>query len=90
MENGERVLFVHAHPHDVAVATGGTIAALVTAGADVVVTIATGEEDHIRVAEVMRELGVDDYRFLGAANARWKDRAPRIRSSHEATRCVDS
>lgn len=82
MNNGERVLFVHAHPHDVAFTSGGTIAALISAGSDVVVTLATGAEDHLRVAEVMRELGVDDYRFLGASDARWENRAPRRYLGH--------
>ena len=40
----ERVLFVHAHPDDETITTGGTIAGLVDAGASVtVVTCTRGE-----------------------------------------------
>lgn len=46
--DGVRALFVHAHPDDEAITTGGTIAALVAAGADVrVVTCTLGEEGEV-------------------------------------------
>lgn len=46
--NGVRALFVHAHPDDEAITTGGTIATLVAAGADVqVVTCTLGEEGEV-------------------------------------------
>lgn len=46
--DGVRALFVHAHPDDEAITTGGTIAALVAAGADVrVVTCTLGEQGEV-------------------------------------------
>ena len=46
--DGLRALFVHAHPDDETITTGGTIAALVSAGADVrVVTCTLGEEGEV-------------------------------------------
>lgn len=46
--SGVRALFVHAHPDDESITTGGTIAALVAAGADVhVVTCTLGEEGEV-------------------------------------------
>src|SRR5699024_4212855 len=46
--DGVRALFVHAYPDDEAITTGGTIAALVAAGADVrVVTCTLGEEGEV-------------------------------------------
>lgn len=46
--NGVRALFVHAHPDDETITTGGTIAALVAGGADVrVVTCTLGEEGEV-------------------------------------------
>lgn len=45
---GTRALFVHAHPDDEAITTGGSIAALVAAGVDVrVVTCTLGEEGEV-------------------------------------------
>ncbi|WP_295650524.1 N-acetyl-1-D-myo-inositol-2-amino-2-deoxy-alpha-D-glucopyranoside deacetylase [uncultured Dietzia sp.] len=45
---GIRALFVHAHPDDEAITTGGTIAALVAAGAEVcVMTCTLGEEGEV-------------------------------------------
>lgn len=46
--SGVRALFIHAHPDDESITTGGTIAALVTAGADVrVITCTLGEEGEV-------------------------------------------
>ncbi len=46
--HGVRVLFVHAHPDDEAITTGGSIAALVASGADVrVLTCTLGEEGEV-------------------------------------------
>ena len=46
--DGLRALFVHAHPDDEAITTGGTIAALVAAGAEVrVITCTLGEEGEV-------------------------------------------
>ena len=95
----ERVLFVHAHPDDESISTGGTIATLIDRGARVtVVTCTRGELGEVIPAELkylegsgeplaevrtaelasaMAILGVTDHRFLGDANARWADRAPR-------------
>lgn len=51
--DGVRALFVHAHPDDEAITTGGTIAALVSAGADVrVITCTLGEEGEVLGAEL--------------------------------------
>jgi len=88
----ERVLFVHAHPDDETIMTGGTIAALVEGGTAVtVVTCTRGELGEVipddlaalrvdqaalavhregEIAAAMRDLGVDDHRFLGAQGAR--------------------
>ncbi|MCU1637991.1 MAG: mycothiol biosynthesis protein [Microbacteriaceae bacterium] len=95
----ERVLFVHAHPDDESITTGGTIAKLVDEGAQVtVLTCTRGESGEVipadlqhllddqealaahrstELAEAMRLLGVTDHRWLGAADARMIDRAPR-------------
>ncbi len=48
VDSSERVLFVHAHPDDESVFTGGTIAALIERGAHVtVVTCTRGERGHL-------------------------------------------
>src|ERR1700710_2305753 len=44
MANAERVLFVHAHPDDETIETGGTIATLVDRGSQVTVVTATRGE----------------------------------------------
>ncbi|MGV8884592.1 MAG: PIG-L deacetylase family protein [Microbacteriaceae bacterium] len=44
MSNGERVVFVHAHPDDESITTGGTIATLIDSGAHVTVITATRGE----------------------------------------------
>ncbi|MCU1425462.1 MAG: mycothiol biosynthesis protein [Microbacteriaceae bacterium] len=95
----ERVLFVHAHPDDETIATGGTLAVLVDRGAEVtVLTCTRGEQGEVipdslqyllqdtaalaayrelELSAAMAALGVDDHRFLGAADARMVDRPPR-------------
>ena len=72
----ERVLFVHAHPADESIVTGGTIATLVDRGAEVTVLTCTRGEG-AEVAAALAELGVTDHRWLGDANARWAGREPR-------------
>lgn len=63
--DGLRALFVHAHPDDEAITTGGTIAALVSAGADVrVVTCTLGEEGEV-LGEQYAELVADRADQLG-------------------------
>lgn len=63
--HGMRALFVHAHPDDEAITTGGTIAALVAAGADVrVVTCTLGEEGEV-LGEQFAGLVVDQADQLG-------------------------
>lgn len=63
--HGLRALFVHAHPDDEAITTGGTIAALVAAGADVrVVTCTLGEEGEV-LGEQFAGLVVDQADQLG-------------------------
>lgn len=48
LATGVRALFVHAHPDDEAITTGGTLAALAGSGADVrVVTCTLGEEGEV-------------------------------------------
>ena len=88
----ERVLFVHAHPDDESILTGGTIALLVDSGAHVTVLTCTrgergtkigepvGDLGAHRVAELanaMAVLGVTDHRLLGASDARWPGKEPR-------------
>jgi len=89
----ERVLFVHAHPDDESILTGGTIALLVDSGAQVTVLTCTrgergtnlgapvadlGSHRVAELAEATRILGVTDHRLLGAANARWPGKEPRV------------
>jgi N-acetyl-1-D-myo-inositol-2-amino-2-deoxy-alpha-D-glucopyranoside deacetylase len=93
----EHVLFVHAHPDDETITTGGTIALLRERGAGVtVLTCTRGERGEVvppelahlsgdalaehragELAEALRILGVDDQRFLGAADARMAGLPPR-------------
>src|ERR1700712_2147540 len=48
MNQPERVLFVHAHPDDETISTGGTIATLIDAGASVtVLTCTRGERGEV-------------------------------------------
>ena len=90
-----RLLLVHAHPDDEAIATGATMAKYASEGALVtLVTCTLGEEGEVLVPELshlasahedelgehrvgeledaMRELGVEDYRFLGGPG-RYRD-----------------
>lgn len=63
--DGLRALFVHAHPDDEAITTGGTIAALVAAGADVrVITCTLGEEGEV-LGDEFAELVADRADQLG-------------------------
>ncbi|UVE95794.1 N-acetyl-1-D-myo-inositol-2-amino-2-deoxy-alpha-D-glucopyranoside deacetylase [Dietzia sp. B32] len=93
---GLRALFVHAHPDDEAITTGGTIAALVAAGADVrVVTCTLGEEGEVLggelaglVADRADQLGgyrigelAGALRALGVGRARFLGGAGRWRDS---------
>jgi N-acetyl-1-D-myo-inositol-2-amino-2-deoxy-alpha-D-glucopyranoside deacetylase len=56
-QNMERVLFVHAHPDDESIATGGTIASLVEAGARVtVLTLTRGELGEVIPADLQHLL----------------------------------
>jgi N-acetyl-1-D-myo-inositol-2-amino-2-deoxy-alpha-D-glucopyranoside deacetylase len=60
-----RLLFVHAHPDDETLTTGGTIAHYVTRGADVhVVTCTLGEEGEV-IGDRYRQLAVDAADQLG-------------------------
>ncbi|KUI38606.1 N-acetyl-1-D-myo-inositol-2-amino-2-deoxy-alpha-D-glucopyranoside deacetylase [Mycobacterium sp. GA-2829] len=60
-----RLLFVHAHPDDETLTTGGTIAHYVTRGADVrVVTCTLGEEGEV-IGERYAQLAVDHADQLG-------------------------
>jgi N-acetyl-1-D-myo-inositol-2-amino-2-deoxy-alpha-D-glucopyranoside deacetylase len=57
MANAERVLFVHAHPDDETIDTGGTIATLVERGADVtVLTCTRGEQGEVIPADLKAAL----------------------------------
>lgn len=60
----ERVLFVHAHPDDETLSTGGTIATLVDRGAAVTVLTCTGGEGGDELSRAMAVLGVTDHRHL--------------------------
>ncbi|MDV8000612.1 N-acetyl-1-D-myo-inositol-2-amino-2-deoxy-alpha-D-glucopyranoside deacetylase [Rhodococcus sp. IEGM 1408] len=63
--DGVRALFVHAHPDDEAITTGGSIAALVAAGVEVrVVTCTLGEEGEV-LGEEYAELVADRADQLG-------------------------
>jgi len=84
MQNVERVLFVHAHPDDESLSTGGTIATLVDRGASVTVLTCTrgeeGAQGADRTAELtaaLAALGVTDHRYLGSVDARWPGKPPR-------------
>ncbi len=94
MASAERVLFVHAHPDDESIATGGTIATLVDEGVPVtVLTCTRGEEGtgpeadllaerrERELAEALRILGVQDHRYLGDRDARWRGGSRRYRGS---------
>lgn len=83
------MLFVHAHPDDETITTGGTIAVLLDAQATVtLVTCTRGEAGEVvppelrhltgedlgayrehELAAAMRELGLEDFRFLGNPDA---------------------
>lgn len=66
-ESDERVLFVHAHPDDETIATGGTIAVLLDAGAGVtVLTCTRGERGEVVPPELQHLSGED----LGAYRER--------------------
>ncbi|MCT1865241.1 N-acetyl-1-D-myo-inositol-2-amino-2-deoxy-alpha-D-glucopyranoside deacetylase [Dietzia sp. HMSC21D01] len=63
--DGLRALFVHAHPDDEAITTGGTIAALVAAGAEVrVITCTLGEEGEV-IGDALSGLVADRADQLG-------------------------
>lgn len=94
--SGVRALFVHAHPDDESITTGGTIAALVAAGADVrVITCTLGEEGEVLgdefaglVADHADQLGgyricelASALRALGAGRPRFLGGAGRWRDS---------
>lgn len=78
--NAERVLFVHAHPDDESIATGGTIATLTARGAEVtVVTCTRGELGEV-VSPDLEGLPLDEVRereleaamrTLGVRDHRW-------------------
>jgi LmbE family N-acetylglucosaminyl deacetylase len=62
------VVFLHAHPDDEAIFTGGTIARLVAGGHRTVVVVATHDEAHARAHETRGAadvLGVARVEFLG-------------------------
>ena len=62
---GYRAVFVHAHPDDEAITTGGTIADLARRGADVtVVTCTLGEEGEV-IGETYQHLVADEADQLG-------------------------
>lgn len=62
---GYRVVFVHAHPDDEAITTGGAIADLAARGADVlVVTCTLGEEGEV-IGETYQQLVADEADQLG-------------------------
>lgn len=64
----ERVLFVHAHPDDETLATGGTIATLVDAGAEVVLlTLTRGERGEVVPGDLAHLIG--DPEALGSHRA---------------------
>lgn len=63
--NGRRILFVHAHPDDETLTTGGTIARYAAAGAEVtVLTCTLGEEGEV-IGERWAELAADRADQLG-------------------------
>src|SRR6476620_8063724 len=64
-EDRPRLLFVHAHPDDETLTTGGTIAHYIAAGAEVhVVTCTLGEEGEV-IGERWAQLAVDHADQLG-------------------------
>lgn len=77
---GGRAVFLHAHPDDEAIFTGGTMVALAEAGIDVTLVFATAGElggDDPQLASIRRAeaewaagaLGVSDVRWLGFADS---------------------
>lgn len=84
-DSEERVLFVHAHPDDESITTGGTIATLVDAGATVtVLTCTRGENGEVIPEDLQHLLGDGDalaahrerelgeaMRILGVTDHRW-------------------
>jgi N-acetyl-1-D-myo-inositol-2-amino-2-deoxy-alpha-D-glucopyranoside deacetylase len=104
MANAERVLFVHAHPDDETIDTGGTIATLVDRGAQVTVLTATrgerGEvipddlkpalESHAALA-VLRETELDAaMKILGVTDHRYLGSASARWSGQADRNYVDS
>jgi N-acetyl-1-D-myo-inositol-2-amino-2-deoxy-alpha-D-glucopyranoside deacetylase len=90
----ERVLFVHAHPDDESISTGGTLAALVARGAQVtVLTCTRGEEGELvdpslagrDLARVREGEIASALRILGVTDHRWLGAAD-ARVPHTGTR----
>jgi len=74
------VLFVHAHPDDESLWTGGTIARIVDAGSAAAVltcTWAAGTTRHTELTSALRILGVDAPITLGYADGGFPESAPR-------------
>lgn len=84
----ESVLFVHAHPDDETITTGGTIATLVDRGAAVTVLTCTSGERGEELSRAMAILGVTDHRYLGEPDARWAGLEARRYTGAEVTDSV--
>jgi N-acetyl-1-D-myo-inositol-2-amino-2-deoxy-alpha-D-glucopyranoside deacetylase len=78
--DGERVLFVHAHPDDESISTGGTIATLAARGAHVILLVCTrGELGEVVAPDLasrplgeVRRLELENAaRVLGVREVRW-------------------
>ncbi len=82
-----RILFVHAHPDDESLWTGGTIARVVDQGSVTSVitcTWAAGTHRHAELETALRILGVDSAWVLGYADAGFPESAPQAASLCES------
>jgi N-acetyl-1-D-myo-inositol-2-amino-2-deoxy-alpha-D-glucopyranoside deacetylase len=87
MSNEERVLFVHAHPDDESITTGGTLATLVDRGAHVtVLTCTRGERGEVIPADLQHLIAPAAVAELGLPSELAQSEAPPASSALAAHR----